>query len=65
MNIFSLIRVFQYHVLGIGLYINEKFSDAGTKRNYNTRFVSNQKLVHPNVRTSKTFKSSVCKTLQF
>ena len=38
-------------------YINEKFSEAETNHNYNTKFVENQNLVHPNVRTSKIFKS--------
>jgi len=43
------LRVFKYFVLDSGIYFNEKFSD--------TRFVANQNLVRPNVRTSQIVKS--------
>ena len=34
-----LIRVYKFHLLGIDIYLNKKFTEAETNHTYYTRFV--------------------------
>ena len=45
---FCLTRAFKYYDIGFGFYFKN--------HTYNTKFVANQNLVHPNLRTSQILK---------
>ena len=53
----SSIWFYKKYVLGIGSYLKKKFCSTQTAHNCTARFVSDQKLVHPLVHSSKIFDS--------
>ena len=56
MNISVLNEFLSIMFLELDFISSKKKIEAETKHEINTRFVANQKLNHPNVRTSKIFK---------